>query len=78
MSFSRRKSSFVSKKYNLIKLNKFYRRFEMDKVWDLVTEVKARAPKTILDLEIPEKIKNPPLWLKVPDKNLTLFKKLNA
>ena len=46
----------------------------MDKVWDLVTEVKARVPKTILDVEIPEKIKNPPLWLKVPEKNLTLFK----
>jgi hypothetical protein len=41
----------------------------MDKVWDLVTEVKGKIPKSILDVEIPEKLKNPPLWLKVPEKS---------
>jgi len=37
----------------------------MDRVWDLLTEVKGRFPKNILEVQIPEKFKNPPLWLKV-------------
>ena len=39
--------------------------FEMDRLLDLVTDVKGRLPKNLLDVEIPEKIRNPPLWLKV-------------